>query len=83
MRGDVLLEQHRTIGAVAGALYAAGLMALRTDRLLEEAVGALAGRPDVVLLDAIGRAMIHAEPGWRCIWEPSRTSRPSELLTGR
>jgi deoxyribonuclease V len=76
MRGEVLLE-HRTIGAVAGAPYVAGLMALRIGRLLEEAVGALAGRPDVVLLDAIARDDPR-EPGWRCIWGPSRTSRPSE-----
>ena len=54
MCGEVLLE-HRTIGAIAGAPYAAGLLALRIGRLLEEAVGALAGRPDVVLLDATAR----------------------------
>lgn len=54
MRGEVLLE-HRTIEGVAGAPYVAGLMALRIGRLLEEAVGALAGRPDVVLIDATAR----------------------------
>jgi deoxyribonuclease V len=54
MRGQALLE-HRTLEAVAAAPYAAGLMALRIGRLLEEAVRALSRRPDVVLLDATAR----------------------------
>ncbi|HEY6811530.1 MAG TPA: hypothetical protein VI074_02455 [Propionibacteriaceae bacterium] len=35
--------EHRPIGAVAAAPSAAGLLALRTGHLLEEAVGALTG----------------------------------------
>ncbi|HET8603916.1 MAG TPA: endonuclease V [Marmoricola sp.] len=39
----------------AGAPYLPGLLALRTGRLLEEAVGSLGTPPDVLLVDATGR----------------------------
>jgi deoxyribonuclease V len=39
----------------AGAAYEPGLLALREGPLLEAAVRALAGDPDVVLIDATGR----------------------------
>jgi deoxyribonuclease V len=39
----------------AGASYEAGLLALREGALLEEAVRAVAGRPDVLLVNATGR----------------------------
>ena len=39
----------------AGATYERGLLALREGRLLEEAVRALPGRPDVFLVNATGR----------------------------
>lgn len=54
MRGGRQIE-HRVIRGTAGAPYEAGLMALRIGLLLAEALDALVGRPDVVLLDATAR----------------------------
>jgi deoxyribonuclease V len=47
---DVALHE-----GAAGAAYAAGLLALREGELLEAAVRALRERPDVLLVNAIGR----------------------------
>jgi deoxyribonuclease V len=47
--------EARVVTGEAGAPYEAGLLALREGRLLEAAVRALAGAPDVLLVDATGR----------------------------
>jgi deoxyribonuclease V len=49
-RGRVVEQQ--VINGTASASYVPGLMALRVGRLMEQAVRALSGRPDVLLLDA-------------------------------
>jgi deoxyribonuclease V len=54
MSGDEVVAQEVRRG-VAGAPYRPGLLALRLGRLMEEAVRALAGRPDVLLVDATAR----------------------------
>ncbi|GAA2153493.1 endonuclease V [Nocardioides koreensis] len=58
MREGRVLEQHVIRGA-AGAAYVPGLLALRLGALMEQAVRALAGRPDVLLVDATGRDHPH------------------------
>ena len=54
MRGRRVVEQVTTTGR-AGAPYMAGLFALRVGPILERAVNSLAGRPDVLVVDASGR----------------------------
>jgi deoxyribonuclease V len=51
MFGGRVVEQ-RVITGTAGAPYVPGLMALRLGPLMEEAVRAVSGLPDVLLLDA-------------------------------
>jgi deoxyribonuclease V len=51
--GRVVEEQ--VISGAAGASYVPGLMALRLGPLMEQAMRALSGRPDVLLLDATAR----------------------------
>lgn len=53
-RAHDVLAQAVVAGAVPAA-YRPGLLALREGPLLEEAVGALPRRPDVLLVDATGR----------------------------
>jgi deoxyribonuclease V len=48
-------DETAAVTGAAGAPYEAGLLALREGTLLERAVRALAGRPDVLLVDATGR----------------------------
>jgi deoxyribonuclease V len=52
-RGSVV--DRAVVAGRAGSSYVPGLMALRIGPLLEEAVRALPGPPDVLLLDATGR----------------------------
>jgi deoxyribonuclease V len=47
--------EQRVISGTAGASYVPGLMALRLGPLMGQAVRALSGRPDVLLLDATAR----------------------------
>jgi deoxyribonuclease V len=54
VHGGALVETAVASGA-AGAPYQAGLLALREGPLLERAVRALAGQPDVLLVNATGR----------------------------
>lgn len=54
MTGDRVEDRYAAAGA-AGAPYVPGLLALRIGPLLEEAVRALAVRPDVLLVDGTGR----------------------------
>jgi deoxyribonuclease V len=54
MVGDTVVERVVTAGD-AGAAYRPGLLALRLGPLMEQAVRALTGRPEVVLVDATGR----------------------------
>jgi deoxyribonuclease V len=54
MRGRRVLAES-VVAGLAGAPYAAGLLALREGPLLEAAVRALAVAPDVLLVDATGR----------------------------
>jgi deoxyribonuclease V len=54
MRAGKPVEQQVIRGAAA-APYVPGLMALRLGPLMEDAVRALSGRPDVLLLDATAR----------------------------
>jgi deoxyribonuclease V len=54
MRAGKLVEQ-RVIRGAAAAPYVPGLMALRLGPLMENAVRALPGRPDVLLLDVTAR----------------------------
>ena len=54
MRGDQVVAEEVRRG-VAGASYSPGLLALRLGRLMDEAVRALATRPDVLLVDATAR----------------------------
>jgi len=54
MGDSQVLEQHVLRGA-AGVPYVPGLLALRIGALMEQAVRALAGRPDLLLVDATGR----------------------------
>jgi deoxyribonuclease V len=49
------VEAEATIGGAAGAPYEPGLLALRQGALLESAVRALPGLPEVLLVDATGR----------------------------
>jgi deoxyribonuclease V len=51
MLGGKVVEQQ-VINGTAGAPYVPGLMALRVGRVMDKAVRALSGRPDVLLLDA-------------------------------
>ena len=51
MFGGRVVEQ-RVITGIAGASYVPGLMALRLGPLMEEALRAVSGLPDVLLLDA-------------------------------
>ena len=51
MFGGRVVEQ-RVITGTAGAPYVPGLMALRLGPLMEEALRAVSGLPDVLLLDA-------------------------------
>jgi deoxyribonuclease V len=53
MFGGRVIEQ-RVITGIAGAPYVPGLMALRLGPLMEEALRAVSGLPDVLLLDATG-----------------------------
>jgi deoxyribonuclease V len=53
MFGGRVVEQ-RVITGIAGAPYVPGLMALRLGPLMEEALRAISGLPDVLLLDATG-----------------------------
>jgi deoxyribonuclease V len=53
LTGDELVEQ-RVITGIAGAEYVPGLLAARVGRLMDQAVRALATRPDVLLVDATG-----------------------------
>jgi deoxyribonuclease V len=53
MFGGRVTEQRVIIG-IAGAPYVPGLMALRLGLLMEEALRAVSGLPDVLLLDATG-----------------------------
>ena len=54
MRGAELLDQQVGTG-VAGAPYVPGLLALRIGRLMEQATRALAGVPEVLLVNGTGR----------------------------
>jgi deoxyribonuclease V len=54
MYGGRVVEQRAMSGA-AGAPYVPGLMALRLGSLMEEAVVALSGLPDILLVDATAR----------------------------
>ena len=54
MRGDQVVAQE-VRRDVAGAPYSPGLLALRLGRLMDEAVRALATRPEVLLVDATAR----------------------------
>ena len=54
MRAGKLVAQ-RVIRGTTAAPYVPGLMALRLGRLMEDAVRALSGGPDVLLLDATAR----------------------------
>ena len=54
MRGGEVLGRA-VIEGTAGAVYEAGLLALREGPLLERAVRVLGPRPDVVLVDATAR----------------------------
>jgi deoxyribonuclease V len=54
MRAGKLVEQ-RVIHGIAGAPYVPGLMALRLGTLMADAVRALSGSLDVLLLDATAR----------------------------
>jgi deoxyribonuclease V len=54
LRGDRIVANAASSGE-AGAAYVAGLLALREGPLLEAAVRALAGKPDVLLVNATGR----------------------------
>lgn len=52
---DGRVVEERSVRAQTLAAYTPGLLALRMGPALAEAVAALAGRPDVLLLDATGR----------------------------
>jgi deoxyribonuclease V len=54
VRGERLVDRA-VVRSAAGAPYRAGLLALREGPALSAAVGALSGRPDVLLADATGR----------------------------
>jgi deoxyribonuclease V len=54
LRGDRIVASAASAGE-AGAPYVAGLLALREGPLLESAVRALGGKPDVLLVNATGR----------------------------
>ncbi len=54
LRGD-RIGASAVFAGEAGAAYVAGLLALREGPLLEAAVRALAGKPDVLLVNATGR----------------------------
>lgn len=54
MFGGRVVEQRVTSGT-AGAPYVPGLMALRLGPVMEQAIRALSGRPDVLLVDATAR----------------------------
>ena len=54
MRGGKVVAQEVRRG-VAGAPYSPGLLALRLGQLMDDAVRALATRPDVLLVDATAR----------------------------
>jgi deoxyribonuclease V len=47
--------EQRVVSGTAGASYVPGLMALRLGPLMGQAIRALSGRPDVLLLDATAR----------------------------
>lgn len=51
---DRVVEEHVVAGPVGGA-YVPGYFALRAGPLLEQAVGGLVSRPDVLLVDATSR----------------------------
>jgi deoxyribonuclease V len=55
MRADRHLGGTAVVRGTAGALYRPGLLALREGRLLETAVRALPGEPEVVIANATGR----------------------------
>ena len=55
MRADRHLAGTAVVRGKAGAPYRPGLLALREGRLLEAAVRALPGRPEVVIANATGR----------------------------
>jgi deoxyribonuclease V len=55
MRGDRHLAGTSVVRGAAGAAYEPGLLALREGRLLETAVRALPGTPEVVIANATGR----------------------------
>jgi deoxyribonuclease V len=55
MRADRHLAATAVVRGKAGATYLPGLLALREGRLLEAAVRALPGKPEVVIANATGR----------------------------
>ena len=54
LRGGRVVDRH-VLAGTAAASYTPGLLALRVGALMEDAVRALARRPDVLLVDATGR----------------------------
>jgi deoxyribonuclease V len=59
MRADRHLDGTAVVRGKAGAPYQPGLLALREGRLLEAAVRALPGQPEVVIANATGRDHPH------------------------
>jgi deoxyribonuclease V len=59
MRADRHLDGTAVVRGKAGAPYQPGLLALREGGLLEAAVRALPGQPEVVIANATGRDHPH------------------------
>ena len=79
-RSGRLLDRH-VVRGVSGGPYQAGLLALRCGAVLEAAVRGLAGRPDLILVDATGRD--HPRRAGLALHLGARLGLPSIGVTNR
>jgi len=73
--------EERIVDGSSGGPYVAGLLALRCGPLLEAAIGGLARRPDLVLVDATGRD--HPRRAGLALHLGARLGLPSIGVTNR
>jgi deoxyribonuclease V len=78
---DGMLLEERVVDGSSGGPYVAGLLALRCGSLLEDAVGGLALRPDLLLIDATGRD--HPRRAGLALHLGARLGLPSIGVTNR